>query len=266
MSTPDESTEPTVSTPIAPVTTTVFTTPSNSGKLADCFNARLSGPELEKLTTPHPDIHPPMFPMLLAMVGAVPFLACCVTAFGWMIGLTPDPLPEPFVSLFFPGIGLTLVCSFWIGYALSPKRSRPKAWRDSLSAAWLKHSGGVYLFSDIPKDVNEEVWNDATTLDSIGRGLNRLDPRGDELDDARQALVSYIEASRIPLLNKRAADAPHIKDPAVRQAAKDYKRAVRRQEDARRYLDHMIQQARGLLAARRQERTDAELIRLANER
>ena len=57
MTTPDEPTETTVSTPIAPVTATVFTDPSNPNKSAECFNARLSGPELEKLTTPYPVCH-----------------------------------------------------------------------------------------------------------------------------------------------------------------------------------------------------------------
>lgn len=266
MTTPDQPTETTVSTPIAPVTAIVFTDPSSPDKAVECFNARLSASELEKLTTPYPDIQPPMFPMLLAMVGAVPLVSCAVSFFAWVIGIVAEPLAEPFLSLAIPGIGVTLASLLWISYVMSPKRSRPKAWRDSLSAAWLKHSGGVYLFGDIPKDVNEEVWNDAITLDSIGRGLNRLDPRGDELDGARAALVSYITASRIPLLDKRAAEAPHIKDPAVRKAAKDYKRAVEKQTDARRFLDGKIAGARELLAARRQERTDAELIRLANER
>ncbi|QOD06034.1 hypothetical protein [Pseudarthrobacter sp. BIM B-2242] len=255
-----------MSTPIAPVTAIVFTDPSNPDKAVECFNARLSGPELEKLTTPYPDIQPPMFPMLTAMMGLFPLLVCGMHAFGWAVNLTSEVFPDLIMPFVFPGIGVTLASLLWISYVMSPKRPRPKAWRDSLSAAWLKHSGGVYLFGDIPKDVNEEVWNDAITLDSIGRGLNRLDPRGDELDGARAALVSYIAASRIPLLDKRAAEAPHIKDPAVRKAAKDYKRAVEKQADARRFLDGKIAGARELLAARRQERTDAELIRLANER
>lgn len=251
---------------IAPFRAEVFTNPSNPGWSEECINTHLSRPELETLTKPCREMEPPMAAAALVALGLVPLLADLVCLAGWAIHLTGDLFPDPLPVLTLVGIGVTLAGLVWAGWTMSPKRSYAKAWRDSLSAAWLRHSSHVVLLKDVPKNVRDEVEEYAISFDNVGRRLNRLDPHGDELDGARLALARFIQASRIPLLNKRAAEAPHIKDPAVRRAAKDYQQAVAKQQEARRALDAEVVSARELLTARLQERTDAELIRLVNER
>jgi hypothetical protein len=170
-----------------------------------------------------------------------------------------EPFGVPSAVLLFTGIAWALALST----SLNPKT---KAWRRALGDAWLTHGGQIIALKDVPFAIRSQVADDLTILEAHRNGLNRLDPEGDELDGARYALQRFIEVSDIPLLGKRAALATHIKDPAVRQAAKEYAQAVKQQDLARHALDTEIESVKDLHARRRQARTDAEIIRLVHER
>ncbi|MET4143868.1 hypothetical protein [Arthrobacter sp. UYCo732] len=239
----------------------------------ECFNTGLDESALTPLTEEfdHPRnmaadvvIVAGLFPLCVGMM-----LYCLSSLTGISFNSGPNTdfrIPDVVLLSILPGVGVAALGSAWAVFLKSTKNRRAKAWKQALSDAWLAHGGQIIALKDVPKSVREEVTDDLCKLDEIRRGLNRLDPDGDELDDARDAIVRYIEASDIPLLGKRAAAATHIKDPAVRQAAKEYEQAVQAQGFTRKRVDLALGAAWDLLDSRRQERTDADIIKLVHER
>lgn len=263
-------TESSMSTPIAPVLFTALreeASPFDEPSL-ECFNAGAPAEGIDALHAPYtPSRFTPVAGALIALSTLVLAVAACI-----LIGNLVTRHPDPFLSLEWtypvtlPAAALFVVALAWASYLLSDRHPRAKAWQSALGEAWLTQGGQVFNLNRLPHPDRREVTGYAEALEEIRKGLNKLAPEGDELDGARYALERFIDVSDIPLLGKRAAEATHIKDPAVRQAAKEYKLALQQQEFARKAVESEIAGANDLLAARRQARTDAEIIRLVHER
>ena len=234
------------------------------------FNAGVGADAARALSTPHEPGGTVVVGASLALLGLLPVLGWGALFAGNFLHLRPHnglfDLPEWLDAAALAGFALFWAGVTWAAYTLSESNPRARAWRRELGDAWLAHGGQIFDLDQVPYTARREVLVYAKGLEVIRKGLNRLDPEGDELDGARYALQRYIEVSDIPLLGKRAADAPHIKDPAVRRAAKEYKQALNQQEYAKQAVESEISQAAEVLTTRQQTRTDAEIIRLVHER
>jgi hypothetical protein len=235
-----------------------------------CFNAGAPSEATRILSTPYEDPRTWWAAVAMVAVGLLPLVGTVLLGFfiflffrGDTGGLSSQGWLAPVIL---SGIAMAAVGGIWAWYLQSRFHPKAKAWRKTLGEAWLTYGGQIFDLNRAPYAHRSEIVGYAQRLEAIREGLNRLAPEGDELDGARYTLQRYIEVSDIPLLGKRAADAPHIKDPAVRQAAKEYKQALKQQEYARQAAESEISQASDLLVTRQQARTDAEIIRLVHER
>lgn len=246
--------------------------PGESEAWLKCFNAGLDGDEVDTLTTGwDPPRRTTRAAICLGGIGLVPLaVAMAMTIFYFALagGLVQASFDMPIALVWSALFGLALagVSLWWADYLTGGRSRAAQAWKRALGEAWTKHGSQVFVLKYLPRGVEDEVSEKLETLEDIRKGLNRLDPRGDELDVARYAMERFIEASDIPLLSRRAAAATHIRDRKVRQAAKEYAQAVKGQDHWRKNLDGAIDIAKELLADRRQARTDAEIIRLVHER
>jgi hypothetical protein len=244
----------------------------NAEPTVECFNAGLDDNELARLTAPY-EKPGQTAAFMVACCGLLPLglgIAFVLVNFVLVAGGAKSPermmdLPYWVVLSVLIGLGVFLIGSLLAFHIAAPYRRRFKAWQQSISDTWMSAEGRVVRLNTIPVAVRDEVIVMICSLDEVRHQLKHFNPQGDELDSARKAVHRYILASNIPLLLKQAADAPHIRDRAVRQAAKDYKHAVARQENARQEAENAVELCFALLASHRQARTDAELIRRANE-
>jgi hypothetical protein len=239
--------------PIAPVLFHVFPEDaphSTKTPRLECFNAGVSQDDIASLTTPHkPAGRARKAAFIVAGIAGIGYVICGSAAIVALLLRRMDLLESPvLVNLEVATLGLTILSGVWLYFLMSPSRPDPKAWRAALGEAWSAHGSQVIVLKHLPNAVRSQVTEDLAVLEDIRKGLNRLDPSGgelapagDELDTARYAMLRYIEASDIPALSKRAAAATHIKDPAVRQAAKDYKQAIEHQRLTRAALDTEIE-------------------------
>lgn len=256
-------------TDIAPVLFDAFPEDAEHTREApyrSCFNAGATSEAVRTLSASYKEPTTITAALFLTVVGAIPIVGGALLGFlfvlegqvpGWAAWVTP---------VLISGILLTIAGGIWSSYLASRFHPRAKAWKKSLSEAWAAHGSDITELWRLGNPRSSEVRDYAEQLEDIRKGLNKLDPEGDELDGARYALQRFIDVSDIPLLGKRAAEATHIKDPAVRKAAKEYKLALQQKEFARKAVESEIEGASDLLAARRQARTDAEIIRLVHER
>lgn len=240
---------------------------------AEYFNAGLDNTEISRLTTPY-EARGQMAGLVVAAIGLTPLAATMIYVFYRLLlgssgGISPREvleLPDFLTIPALAGLGVFILGGLSAYHAGAAYRRRFKDWQQSVNEAWLAAEGRVVRINHIPVSAKDEAVDMIYKLDEVRRQLKHFDPRGDELDAARTAVHRFIQASDIPLLLKQAAAAPHIKDRAVRQAAKDYKAAVARQDEARQAADDAVKACFALLDTRRQARTDAELIRRANAR
>lgn len=259
-------------TAIAPVLFDAF--PEGASQNQDiphlqCFNAGAPADAIRILSTPCEPPRAVLAAAAMAVFGLLPAIGSGIVGLYMLLVFRDEfifNMPDWLVATILSGMALAAVGGVWSGYLFSGRHPGAKEWRAALDAAWLTHGGQIFDLGRVPYAHRSEIVGYAQRLEAIRKGLNRLDPEDDELDGARYALQRYIEVSDIPLLGKRAADAPHIKDPAVRQAAKEYKQALKQQEYARQAAESEISQASDLLVTRQQARTDAEIIRLVHER
>lgn len=242
----------------------------------ECFNAGASTEAARTLSTPFEPSRAAGVAAATAVLGLLPLLGSGTGGL-FMLVLFRDKfifnMPDWLLATILSGLGLALVSGAWSAYLFSSRHPKAKVWKSALGDAWLTHGGQIIALDRVPYAIRSEVKEDLTLLEDIRQGLNRLAPSGgdlspigDELDGVRYAMQRYIEVSDIPVLGRRAAAAPHIKDPAVRQAAKDHAKALTQKKFARIALDTEIEGTKELLADRRQARTDAEIIRLVHER
>lgn len=234
-----------------------------------CFNAGAPAEAIRILSTPCAVPRVVGVAAAAAVLGLLPAIGSAIVGLFTLVlcrDLSVFNMPDWLLATILSGLGLAVVSAVWSGYLFSSRHPNAKAWKAALDEAWLTHGGQIFDLNRVPYAARNEVLGLAQRLEAIRKGLNRLDPEGDELDGARYALQRYIEVCDIPLLGKRAADAPHIKDPAVRQAAKEYKQALKQQEYAKQAVEVEISLALGVNDARLQARTDAEIIRLVHER
>ena len=238
---------------------------------AEFFNAGLGNTEVSRLTTPY-EARGQIAGFIVAAIGLTPLAATMLYVFYRLLlgssgGISPREvleLPDFLTIPTLAGLGVFILGSLGAYHAGAPYRRRFKDWQHSVSDAWQAAEGRVVRINHIPVAVRDEAVDMIYKLDEVRRQLKHFDPSGDELDAARAAVHRFIQASDIPLLLKQAASAPHIKDRAVRQAAKDYNAAVARQDEARQAAEDAVKGCFDLLNRRRQTRTDAELIRRAN--
>lgn len=237
----------------------------------ECFNAGASSTgAVEALSTPYEPPRATQAATMTIIVGLIPLVGSILIGVFMFLFFHDDHFhtvtPEWLGQALLSGFVLTAAGVAWCYYLLSHRRPEAKAWSRALGDAWAAHGADITDLEKVGYQIREEVRLYAATLEKIRKSLNGLDPDGDELDVARYALQRYIEVSDIPVLGKRAAEANHIKDPKVRQAAKDYKAMLEQQKHCRRAVEDAVAEAGVLLAARRQARTDAEIIRLVHKR
>lgn len=242
------------------------------------FNHRLTAEDLEKFTDRYED-RGPLIPISykLAMAGFVLWLTAGVAAVIAFVVIASMPAikhaetpSEGFwsssLSLFGAAGLIALTTGIGLGlYATGSARPAAKAWQSALKGAWEKQGSLLIAIEAVPEPVRDEVRRLLARLEKVRKGLNRLEPAGDELDYAREAMSVFIEASsRLPENGARMVAATHITDPAVRRAAEAYEFAVDIQGSTREELLSAIAKAEALLAERRQAKSDADLISLAN--
>lgn len=169
------------------------------------------------------------------------------------------PLSVPAEVLLVAGIALML-------FAWSPLSPAVRAWRKNLDTAWANHGADLTDLGPLHYEDRVDARKYCETLEKLRVSLNKLNPEGDELDVARYRLQQFIEVSDTSYIGKRAAAAPHITDPKVRQAAKEYKALEERKKLARRAVTDEITALGQLLVDRLQAKKDAEIVRLVHGR
>lgn len=234
-----------------------------------CVNTGAPGEAVETMSTPY-ETPPALFAaMSLGAAGALPLVAGL-----WFLILnflhirehdSLLDLPAWLTPVALSGLALIAVAVAWGSYLASRFHPKAKAWRKTLGDAWAAHGGDITELWTLGVSTRHEVQEYAEKLEDVRKGLNRLDPEGDELDVARYTLQRFIDASNIPPLGAKAAKASHIKDPKVRQAAKEYEGMVKQQGLARQAVEVAAAAAEDLLAARTQARSDAELIKQVHQ-
>jgi hypothetical protein len=261
--------------PIAPVTFSALSKKPGPYEEPDLeyFNVSLDSTELGPLTTPY-EKPGQNAGFIVACAGLAPLaVGLLLVLYKFLLVVAhmmplhavlelPDFVTVPVLA----GLGVCLLGSLWAVHMGAPYRGRFKTWQQSVIDTWQAAEGRVIPINQIPVAGKDKAISMIRRLEEVRGQLEQCDPRGDELDAARAAVHRYIQASDIPLLLKQAAAAPHIRDRAVRQAAKDYTVAVARQEVARHDAEQAVDACFALLDSRRQARTDAELIRRANAR
>lgn len=238
------------------------------------FNRGLTAEDLEKFTAPFDDRGPvTRVSYRMAVGGFVLFVASMALA---LVMLVVDVIfgtelaaNDGFLASALNWAGTIAATAIIAGIALglyATRSGRPaaKAWQSALQGAWEKQGSLMVPIKAVPAPVRDEVQRLLSRMEKVRKGLNRLDPAGDELDYARAAMIHFIEASKLPENGARMAAATHITDPAVRRIAESYEFAVGVQDSTRSELKSAIASAESLLADRRQAKADRALIALAN--
>lgn len=233
-----------------------------------CFNAGAPSDAVRTLSTRYEEPRAVIASIAMVVIGVLALVVSVVRLVFMYYSFGTDLLDIPgwLTAVILSGIAVAAAGGAWGWYLSSRFHPKAKAWRRTLVDTWAAYGADITELWRLGHPRSSDVRDFAEKLEDLREALNRLDPEGDELDGARYALQRYIEVSDIPLLGKRAAKATHIRDPKVRQAAKEYKQALRQQEFARKALELEIEGVADLLADRRQARTDAEIIRLVHER
>jgi hypothetical protein len=233
-----------------------------------CFNAGAPSEAVQVLWTRYEEPRAALAAGATVVLGVLALVCTVIQAAGTYVIVGSDALnaQEWAVPVILSGIALAAAGGAWAWYLNSRFHPKAKAWRKSLGETWAAHGADITELWRLGYPMSSDVRDFAEKLEGIREALNRLSPEGDELDVARYRLQGFIDASNLPLLGKRAAEATHIKDPKVRQAAMEYKQALRQQEFARKALENEIEGVKDLLATRLQARSDAEIIRLVHER
>jgi hypothetical protein len=258
-------------TAIAPVLFDAFpedATHDRDDPYRPCFNAGAPSDAVRILSTPCEEPRAVLAASAMIALGVLPLVGSVVITVILYLFFGTDILDvqDWLMPVILSGIALTAVGGVWVWYLSSRFHPKAKAWKKTLGETWAAHGADITELWRLGYPTSSDVRDFAEKLEDVRESLNRLDPEGDELDGARYALQRYIDASNIPLLGKRAAEATHIKDPAVRRAAREYKVALQEQTHFRQVLEAELEQARDVLASRQQARTDAEIIRLVHER
>jgi hypothetical protein len=233
-----------------------------------CFNAGAPADAVRILSTPCEEPRAVLAASAMIALGVLPLFGSVILTVIMHLFFGNDILdvPEWTMPAVLAGVVLAATGGVGVWYLNSRFHPKAKAWRKTLGETWSAHGADITELWRLGYPTSADVRDFAEKLEDIRESLNRLDPEGDELDGARYALQRYIDASNIPLLGKRAAEATHIKDPAVRRAAREYKRALQEKTHFRHVLEAELEQACDVLASRQQARTDAEIIRLVHER
>ena len=234
-----------------------------------CINTGAPADAVETLSTPYEE--PPATWVATAMVaiGLLPLIGSILRGFFGFLFFREDPallnVPQWLVTTILSGLFLAAAGGAWAWYLQSHFHPNAKAWKKTLGETWAAHGGDIAELWTLGTNTRHEVQDYAEKLEEIRESLNGLEPEGDELDVARYTLQRFIEASKIPSLGAKAAAAPHIKDPKVRKAAKEYEAMVKKQEYARGAVDVAVAAAEDLLAVRTQARSDADLIKRVHQ-
>lgn len=240
-----------------------------AGPSLQCFNASESADGVEALSAPFKWPRAIWASVALIILGLAPVAVTGMILVALVASHHPDPfgdVTEWTEPLGLPSAVLLAAGFAWSLFLTSSLNPNAKAWKKALGDAWAAHGAEITVLRTLSNQTRKDVLEYGDTLEKIRKSLNRLDPEGDELDVVRYRLQRYIEASNLPALGAKAAAATHVKDPLVRQAAKEYKAMLEQKKLARRALDDSIAEAGIVLATRLQARSDAELIKLVHER
>lgn len=257
-------------TSIAPVLFDAFPEDARHDREAPyrtCFNAGAPSDAIRILSTPCEEPRAVLAASAMVAIGLLPLVGSFVLTVILHLFFGNDILDVQgwLIPVILSGVAVAAAGGVWAWYLSSRFHPTAKVWRKTLGDTWAAHGADITELWTLGYPTTWDVRDFAETLEDIREGLNRLDPEGDELDGARYALQRYIDASNLPSLGAKAAAAPHIKDPKVRQAAKEYKAMVKQQDLARNALEIEIEGVKNLLADRSQARTDAEIIRLVHQ-
>jgi hypothetical protein len=239
------------------------------------FNRGVTAAVLEKFTAPFDDRGPVTRASCWMAVGGFAVLFLGSLVFGLVLLFIDDVFGTKILAKgsFLLGAlnwnatvgGVLAVAGVALGlYSTRSGRPAAKAWRSALRSAWDKQGALLVPIKAVPAPARDEVQQLLARMEKVRKGLNRLEPAGDELDYARAAMMHFIDTSKLPENGARMAAATHITDQAVRRIAESYEFAVGVQESTRTELLTAIETAESLLADRRQAKEDADLIALAN--
>lgn len=234
-----------------------------------CINTGAPADAIRTLSSPCEEPRAVWAASVMVVGGLLPLLGTVIL--GVVMFLFFGNSPKDFVAsewlapVILSGIALAAAGGAWAWYLNSRFHPIAKAWKRTLGDTWAAHGGAITELWTLSIDAREDARDLAERLEEVREGLNRLDPEGDELDVARYTLQRFIDASYIPALGAKAAAATHIKDPKVRQAAKEYEAMVKQQEYTRGAVEIAVAAAEDLLAARTQASSDADLIKRVHQ-